>query len=207
VGVIGGEAELDRPAPDAFGEERGVVAGLLAHDGVELAGQLGAAAEFDAVVWATGFTTDHSWVDVPGAHDQRGRILHKRGVTPSPGLYLLGLTWQHTRTSALLGWVRNDAAFLAERIASRADDSVGPGRPPAPPRHRRACGPLADAACAVPEQATASVTAKSIEYPTGHLRLASPAWPWRPTALPALAVAAAIGAGLLPAAGARRNRR
>ena len=43
----------------------------------------------------------------------------QRGVTPSPGLYVLGLTWQHTRTSALLGWVRNDAAFLAERIAAR----------------------------------------------------------------------------------------
>ena len=26
------------------------------------------------------------------------------GVTPSPGLNLLGLTWQHTRGSALLGW-------------------------------------------------------------------------------------------------------
>ena len=26
-------------------------------------------------------------------------------------------------------------------------------------------------------RATASVTAKSIEYPTGHLRLAGPAWP------------------------------
>jgi putative flavoprotein involved in K+ transport len=87
----------------------------------------GAAAEFDAVVWATGFTTDHSWIDVPGVAGERGRILHKRGVTPSPGLYLLGLTWQHTRTSALLGWVRNDAAFLAGRIASRADEAVGPG--------------------------------------------------------------------------------
>ena len=87
----------------------------------------GGAAEFDAVVWATGFTTDHSWIDVPGVHDERGRILHQRGVTPSPGLYLLGLTWQHTRTSALLGWVRNDAAFLAERIASRAHDRANTG--------------------------------------------------------------------------------
>jgi hypothetical protein len=26
-------------------------------------------------------------------------------VTPVPGLYMLGLTWQHTRGSALLGWV------------------------------------------------------------------------------------------------------
>ncbi len=87
----------------------------------------GAAAEFDAVVWATGFTTDHSWIDVPGVADERGGILHRRGVTPSPGLYLLGLTWQHTRTSALLGWVRNDAAFLAEQITSRADERPDPG--------------------------------------------------------------------------------
>ena len=27
-------------------------------------------------------------------------------VTPSRGLYLLGLPWQHTRASALLGWWR-----------------------------------------------------------------------------------------------------
>ena len=44
------------------------------------------AAEFDAVVWATGFTADHSWIDIPEAKDDRGRIRHQRGVTPSPGL-------------------------------------------------------------------------------------------------------------------------
>jgi hypothetical protein len=33
--------------------------------------------------------------------------------------YMLGLTWQHTRGSALLGWVGSDAAFLAEQIARR----------------------------------------------------------------------------------------
>ena len=53
----------------------------------------------------------------PASQDDQGRILHTRGVTPSPGLYMLGLTWQHTRGSALLGWVGNDAAFLAGRIA------------------------------------------------------------------------------------------
>ena len=78
----------------------------------------GGAAEYDAVVWATGFTPDHAWLDVPGAKDARGGIVHDRGVTPAPGLYALGLTWQHTRTSALLGWVAQDAAFLAERIES-----------------------------------------------------------------------------------------
>jgi putative flavoprotein involved in K+ transport len=76
----------------------------------------GAAADFDAVVWATGFTADYSWVDVPGVKDEQGRIQHQRGVTPSPGLYMLGMAWQHTRGSALLGWVGADAAFLAEQI-------------------------------------------------------------------------------------------
>jgi putative flavoprotein involved in K+ transport len=79
----------------------------------------GSAAEFDAVVWATGFTADHSWIDIPQAKDDQGGILHQRGVTPSPGLYLLGRTWQHTRGSALLGWVGNDAAFLAAQIGRR----------------------------------------------------------------------------------------
>ena len=77
----------------------------------------GSAADFDAVVWATGFRTDHTWIDIPGLTDEQGRIVHTRGVTRSPGLYALGLTWQHTRGSALLGWVGNDAAFLAGQIA------------------------------------------------------------------------------------------
>ena len=79
----------------------------------------GSAADFDAVVWATGFTADHSWIDIQEAKDDQGHIVHQRGVTPSPGLYMLGLTWQHTRGSALLGWVGNDAAFLAGQIARR----------------------------------------------------------------------------------------
>jgi putative intracellular protease/amidase len=57
------------------------------------------------------------------------------------------------------------------------------------------------------DRTTAHVTAKSIEYPSDHLRLAGAGWPWRPTALFAATVAAAIGVGLVPAAAARRDRR
>jgi putative flavoprotein involved in K+ transport len=78
----------------------------------------GNASEFDAVIWATGYGTDQSWIDVPDARDEHGRICHTRGVTPSPGLYVLGLTWQHTRGSALLGWVGADAAYLTDQIAA-----------------------------------------------------------------------------------------
>jgi putative flavoprotein involved in K+ transport len=69
------------------------------------------------VVWATGFRVDHSWVDLP-IFDDGGRLVHQRGVTEAPGLYFLGLSWQHTRGSALLGWVKEDAGYIAEKVAA-----------------------------------------------------------------------------------------
>ena len=37
------------------------------------------------------------------------------------GLYFLGLYWQHTRGSALLGWVKDDAAYIATQIQTLAN--------------------------------------------------------------------------------------
>jgi putative flavoprotein involved in K+ transport len=77
----------------------------------------GSTLEVGTVLWATGFRVDHSWVDVP-VFDDKGRPRHRRGVTESPGLYFLGLSWQHTRGSALLGWLKDDAEYIAEQIRS-----------------------------------------------------------------------------------------
>jgi putative flavoprotein involved in K+ transport len=79
----------------------------------------GSELEVAGVVWATGFRYDHSWIDLP-ITDARGHVKHRRGVTEIPGLYTLGLQWQHTRGSALLGFVKDDAAFIAEQIAAGA---------------------------------------------------------------------------------------
>ena len=50
-------------------------------------------------------------------------------MTDVPGLYFLGLTWQHTRGSALIGWVKDDAEFIAEQIAAyEANDGAGAAR-------------------------------------------------------------------------------
>src|SRR5881392_3911007 len=49
----------------------------------------GASVEAAAVVWATGFRPDYSWIDLP-VLDDRGIPVHKRGVTEVPGLYFLG---------------------------------------------------------------------------------------------------------------------
>ena len=87
------------------------------------------------VIWATGFRPDYSWIHVPGVLTN-GRVAHRRGVTEVPGLYFLGLSWQHTRGSALLGFVGDDAAYLADRIAAgrQAVTSAKAGaRPPTSP--------------------------------------------------------------------------
>jgi putative flavoprotein involved in K+ transport len=81
-------------------------------DGTEL--------EVDAVIWATGYRPDYSWIDIP-VFDEHGGLRHRRGVTEIPGLYFLGLTWQWTRGSALIGWVKDDAEFIAEQIAAFAE--------------------------------------------------------------------------------------
>jgi putative flavoprotein involved in K+ transport len=67
------------------------------------------------VVWATGYRPNYDWIQIPGVV-REGHVVHRRGVTEVPGLYFLGLSWQHTRGSALLGFVNDDAAFLADRI-------------------------------------------------------------------------------------------
>jgi putative flavoprotein involved in K+ transport len=76
----------------------------------------GSELEVDAVIWATGYRPDYSWIKLPILGED-GRLRHRRGVTEVPGLYLLGLTWQHTRGSALIGFIKDDAEFIAEKIA------------------------------------------------------------------------------------------
>jgi putative flavoprotein involved in K+ transport len=79
----------------------------------------GSSREVAVVVWATGYRPDHAWIDVPGVL-RDGRIVHTRGVTGVPGLYFLGLPWQHTRGSALLGFVADDAAHVTAQLARTA---------------------------------------------------------------------------------------
>jgi putative flavoprotein involved in K+ transport len=69
----------------------------------------------ESIIWATGFRSDYSWVRLP-VFDTGGKPIHREGITSVDGFYFLGLSWQRTRGSALLGWVGQDAAFLTEEI-------------------------------------------------------------------------------------------
>jgi putative flavoprotein involved in K+ transport len=80
--------------------------------------------DVDGVIWATGYRPDYSWIGL-AVLNERGQARHRRGVTDVVGIYFLGLTWQHTRGSALLGWVKDDAEFIADEIAHVTNDRTG----------------------------------------------------------------------------------
>jgi putative flavoprotein involved in K+ transport len=72
----------------------------------------GTSTTVDTVVWATGLRPDHSWIQIPAVRTSHG-VHRQGGITAVPGLYFLGLPWQRTRGSSLLGFVQHDAACLA----------------------------------------------------------------------------------------------
>jgi putative flavoprotein involved in K+ transport len=76
------------------------------------------AESINTVIWATGYGLDFGWIDIP-VFDASGEPLHRCGVSQVPGLYFLGLQWLSRMKSAFLSYVGEDAADLADHIASR----------------------------------------------------------------------------------------
>jgi putative flavoprotein involved in K+ transport len=74
----------------------------------------GAALRPDTVIWATGFTGDDSWIEVPAAFDEAHNLVIDAGVTPMRGLFTIGRAWQRNRGSSLLGFVGADARRLCQ---------------------------------------------------------------------------------------------
>jgi putative flavoprotein involved in K+ transport len=74
---------------------------------------------FRTVIWTVGYRDDISWLRVPGA-TSHGRPLETDGVSPVPGLFYVGRSWQTCRGSALLHGVGADAARIAAAAAALA---------------------------------------------------------------------------------------
>ena len=70
-------------------------------------------------MWCIGFRAAFGWVALP-VLDERGRPVHRRGVTATPGLYFLGLPWLHSWGSGRMSGVARDAEYLADRIVRHA---------------------------------------------------------------------------------------
>jgi putative flavoprotein involved in K+ transport len=70
------------------------------------------------VVWATGYRRLYPWLKVP-VLDERGEIRHDGGVTPVPGLYVIGLYFLRRRKSSFIDGVGQDAMELGAHLAGR----------------------------------------------------------------------------------------
>jgi putative flavoprotein involved in K+ transport len=81
------------------------------------------------VVWCTGFIPRYDWIDAPFRTSRSAWPVHERGIAAGcPGLYFVGLPFLYSLSSALLGGVGRDAAFIADHIAAvRASGLARPG--------------------------------------------------------------------------------
>lgn len=70
-----------------------------------------------AVIWATGFRFDYSWVKA-NAFDKFGYPKTDRGEASAPGLFFLGMNYLHTRKSGIVYGITGDANHVAARIRS-----------------------------------------------------------------------------------------
>jgi putative flavoprotein involved in K+ transport len=71
-----------------------------------------------SIVLATGYRPSFGWLTVPvlGAD---GSIQQRKGVTASPGLYVVGQPFQHRRDSGFIDGARHDAATVVAHLTRR----------------------------------------------------------------------------------------
>jgi len=80
-------------------------------------------AGISTIVWATGFSCDFDWIDLP-ILDPRGYPIQERGVSPFPGLYFCGLHWMYSLKSGLFFGVGEAARHVADHLARRCEANV-----------------------------------------------------------------------------------
>jgi putative flavoprotein involved in K+ transport len=72
--------------------------------------------EVSNVIWCTGYAPRYDWIDVP-LPTRNGLPIHDRGIVEAwPGLYIVGLPFLYSLSSALLGGVGRDARHIVDHI-------------------------------------------------------------------------------------------
>lgn len=81
-------------------------------------------AGISTIIWATGYGLDYSWIEAP-ILGELGYPRHVRGVAEVPGLYFLGLVWQHTQASGSLVGPELDGPYLRDMMAGHRGRARG----------------------------------------------------------------------------------
>jgi putative flavoprotein involved in K+ transport len=79
--------------------------------------------DIKSILWATGYSPDYSWLDIP-LLDRKGKIRHDGGVVDSPGMYLMGLTLLRRRKSSFIHGAEDDARDLSAHLMSYLNSKV-----------------------------------------------------------------------------------
>ncbi|WP_216086344.1 flavin-containing monooxygenase [Marinomonas posidonica] len=77
-----------------------------------------AASGITTIIWATGFKSDYSWLDLD-VFDDKGAPQHQRGVTALSGIYFVGLPWLSRRGSSFIWGCWHDAKYIADHIETQ----------------------------------------------------------------------------------------
>jgi putative flavoprotein involved in K+ transport len=72
------------------------------------------------MIVAAGYRPDYRWLRVP-VLEPDGSIRQQRGVTPAPGLYVVGQYFQHRRDSGFIDGARHDARYVVDHLLHHAD--------------------------------------------------------------------------------------
>lgn len=114
-------SDLRRAGVERVGRSVSVDAGQpVLEDGTRL--------EVANVLWCTGFHHGLTWLDLP-VFDEHGWVEHDRGVIASqPGLYFVGLKFQHSVLSDTLLGIGREAAHVVGQLAARSSVASGERR-------------------------------------------------------------------------------
>jgi len=71
--------------------------------------------DIKTIIWATGYRPEYPWLHIP-VLDAKGAVRHVGGVTPVPGLYVMGTTFLRRRKSTLIVGAGDDARDLSAHL-------------------------------------------------------------------------------------------
>ena len=74
----------------------------------------------------SGYRPHTPWLRLP-VIDRSGRIRQHRGATAVPGLYTVGLPFQHRRDAGYIGGARHDVEDVLTHLASTATPAHATG--------------------------------------------------------------------------------
>ena len=75
------------------------------------------------VLVATGYVPEHPWLRLP-ITDPDGTIRQRRGVTPAPGIYVVGQRFQHRRDSGFVDGARRDAHDVVAHLLGGGTEAL-----------------------------------------------------------------------------------